>query len=174
MTPMKIRIVRGMSRRLREILRAGSRVRPDGTAARPVTRPGTAAVEFALVSVPMLMLLFGFVATNAVFLTLTSMQNNVQNATVMMATGQITSFQSKAVTCGSGLTATQAEYYACQNLPSWATFTVTATESCTAPATVTVKLTVNASAAGLVDTYGFYTGKTLQAQATNMKQGTCP
>jgi hypothetical protein len=33
---------------------------------------------------------------------------------------------------------------------------------------------VNASTAGLADTYSFYSGKTLLAQATMMKQGTCP
>jgi Flp pilus assembly protein TadG len=137
-------------------------------------RRGVAALEFALVSVPLTMMIFGFIATNAIFYTWSTMQNSVQNAALLMATGQITSFQSSATTCAVTLGTTQAEYYACQNLPSWATFTVTASESCTAPATVTVRLSVNASTAGLADTYSFYSGKTLLAQATMMKQGTCP
>jgi Flp pilus assembly protein TadG len=135
---------------------------------------GTAGLEFALVSVPLLTLLFGFIATNAIFLSLSMMQNNVQNAALMMATGQVTNFQSSAVGCGGSLTTTQAEYYACQGLPGWASFTATATENCTAPPSVTVRLSVSASSAGLADTYGIFSGKTLVAQATNLKQGTCP
>jgi Flp pilus assembly protein TadG len=137
-------------------------------------RRGVAALEFALVSVPLTMMIFGFIATNAIFYTWSTMQNAVQNAALLMATGQITSFQSSATSCTGTLATTQAEYYACQNLPGWAAFTVTASESCTAPATVTVRLSVNASTAGLADTYSFYSGKTLLAQAMMMKQGTCP
>ena len=137
-------------------------------------RRAVAALEFALVSAPLLILLFGFIATNAIFYTWSTMQNSVQNAALLMATGQITSFQSKAVTCSSSLTSTQVEYYACQGLPGWATFTATATESCTAPPTVAVQLSVNASSAGLADIFSFYATKTLLAQATLMKQGTCP
>jgi len=137
-------------------------------------RRGAAALEFALASVPLMMIIFGFFATNAIFLTLATMQNNVQYAVGLMATGQITSFQSAAVSCAGTYTTSQAEYYACKNLPSWATFTVTATESCTSPASVTVKLTVGATSAAIADIFSFYSGKTLQALATNMKQGTCP
>ncbi len=137
-------------------------------------RSGVAALEFALISVPLMIILFGFIATNAVFLTLSTMQNNVQYAGMLMATGQITSFQSIAVSCGGALTTSQVEYYACQRLPSWAVFTATATESCTVPATVSVKLTVSATSAGIADVFSFYAGKTLQAIATNMKQGSCP
>lgn len=119
-------------------------------------------------------LVFGFIATNALFYAWTAMQNGVQNAAVMMATGQLTSFASKAVTCSTSLGTTQVEYYACLGLPSWATFTATATENCTAPATVVVELSVNASSAALADVFSIFSGKTLSAQATMMKQGSCP
>jgi Flp pilus assembly protein TadG len=135
-------------------------------------RRGAAAVEMALVSIPFMIMLFGFVATNSIFLSLSGMQANSFNAAMMMSTGQITSFQGKAVTCSTSYGSTTAEYYACQGLPSWATFTVTASESCTSPATVTVNLSSSNSA--LADTYGFFTGKSISAQSVLMKQGTCP
>lgn len=147
---------------------------PRSWAGLRVCRSGAAALEFALISVPLMIILFGFIATNAIFLTLSTMQNNVQYAGILMATGQITSFQSIAVSCGGALTTSQVEYYACQRLPGWAVFTATATQNCTVPATVTVKLTVNATNAAIADVFSFYAGKTLQAVSTNMKQGSCP
>jgi Flp pilus assembly protein TadG len=137
-------------------------------------RRGVAALEFALVSAPLMIMLFGFVAMNSVFLSLASMQGNVLNASMVMATGQITSFQGRAVTCSGSLSTTSAEYYACQGLPSWVTFTATASENCTSPATVTVTLSADASSAALADVYGFLSGKTLSTQSVLMKQGTCP
>lgn len=137
-------------------------------------RRGTAALEFVLASGPTLLLLFGFIAINAVFFTWSTMLNSAQNAAMVMATGQITSFQSRATTCSTALTSTQVEYYACQGLPTWAAFTVTATESCTSPASVTVRVTADASAAALADVFSIFAGKTLTVQSNMMKQGTCP
>jgi Flp pilus assembly protein TadG len=137
-------------------------------------RRGVAALEFALLSAPFLIMVFGFIAVNCAFLALSQMQTSSLNAANLMATGQITSFQSTATTCTNSLTNTSAEYYACQNLPSWASFSVTATENCTSPASVTVLITVNGGSAALADTYGFFSGKTLSATQTLMKQGTCP
>jgi Flp pilus assembly protein TadG len=137
-------------------------------------RRGTAALEFVLASGPTLLLLFGFIAVNAVFYTWSTMLASAQNAAMLMATGQITSFQSKATTCTGSLTSSQAEYYACQGLPTWASFSVTASENCTAPASVTVQVSANASAAALADVYAIFAGKTLQVQSSMMKQGTCP
>jgi Flp pilus assembly protein TadG len=136
-------------------------------------RRATAALEFVLVSGPLLLMLFGFIATNTMFYTWSVMQNNVQYAALMLATGQVTSFSSSGVTCGSSLGTTQVEYYACSGLPGWATFTATATETCSVP-NVSVTLSVNASAAGLANIYSLFSGKTLSAQSTTMKQGNCP
>ena len=157
-------------------------VRAVRTPSRPGNRPwreiggcrrATAAVEFVLVSGPLLLMLFGFIATNAVFYTWAIMQNNAQYASLMLATGQVTSFSSSAVTCSGSLGSTQVEYYACSGLPSWATFTATVTETCSVP-NVSVTLSTNASTAGLADIYSIFAGKTLTAQATTMKQGNCP
>jgi Flp pilus assembly protein TadG len=134
---------------------------------------GVAALEFALASGPLMLLLFGFVATNALFYTWSMMQNNAQYAAMMIATGQVTSFSSTGVTCSSSLTNTQVEYYACAGLPTWATFTARVTETCSVP-NVSVTLTTNASSAGLADVYAIFSGKTLTTQVTAMKQGNCP
>ncbi len=136
-------------------------------------RRAAAAVEFALVSGPFLLMLFGFIAANAVFYCWSVMQNNVQYAAMMMATGQVTSWSTSGVSCGSTLTSTQVEYYACAGLPSWTTYTARATESCSVP-NVSVTLTTNASSAGLADVNSFFSGVTLTAAATAMKQGNCP
>jgi Flp pilus assembly protein TadG len=136
-------------------------------------RKAAAAVEFALVSGPFLLMLFGFVAANSLFYTWSVMQNNVQYAAMMMATGQVTSWSTSGVSCGSTLTTTQVEYYACTGLPPWTTFTAKAAESCGVP-NVSVTLTTNASTAGLADIYSLFSGITLTAAATAMKQGSCP
>src|SRR5258708_3094396 len=122
----------------------GRRIEPRAWRNFAGCRRGAAAVEFALVSGPFLLLLFGFVATNALFYTWSVMQNNVQYAAMMMATGQVTSWSTSGVSCGSSLTSTQVEYYACTGLPAWTTFTAKATEACGVP-NVAVTLTTNAS-----------------------------
>src|SRR4051812_47572367 len=137
------------------------------------SRGAMAALEFALVSAPLLLLLFGFIATNAMFYTWTMMQNNAQYAALMLATGQVTGFSTTGVSCSSSPAATQAEYYACSGLPSWASFTATSAQTCSVPS-VSVTLSVNASNASQADVYSLFTGKTLTAQATTMKQGNCP
>jgi Flp pilus assembly protein TadG len=136
-------------------------------------RKAAAAVEFALVSGPFLLLLFGFVATNSLFYTWSVMQNNVQYAAMMMASGQVTNWTSAGVSCGSSPASTQVEYYACSGLPPWTTFNAKATETCSVP-NVSVTLTTNASTAGLADIYSLFSGVTLTASATAMKQGSCP
>jgi Flp pilus assembly protein TadG len=137
-------------------------------------RRGVAALEFALATTPFLMMVFGFISANLIFITWSNMQNAAYNAAFLMATGQVTSFQSRSVTCTSSLSTASAEYYACQNLPSWASFTATATESCTAPATVTVQVSTSAAAMAGTDIYSFFAGRTVMSNATMIKQGTCP
>jgi Flp pilus assembly protein TadG len=140
------------------------------------SRRGVAALEFALAATPFLMMVFGFISANMIFISWSNMQNSAYNAAFLMATGQITSFQSRAVTCSGSLSSTSAEYYACQNLPTWATFTANASESCSTsvPSTVTVQVSSSASPTGGTDIYSFFTGKNVVANATMIKQGTCP
>jgi Flp pilus assembly protein TadG len=147
------------------------------------SRRASVAVEFVLASVPLLMLVFGFIATCAVFTTLSSMQSNAQYAARMMSTGQITQFYpgttitaantTATTSCGSSLRNTQVEYYACTGLPSWTTYTVTSTENCAVPS-VTVSVSSSASTAAMADIEQFFTGKTITAQAVVMKEGSCP
>ena len=141
-----------------------------------------AAVEFALVLTPLLMLLFGFIATASIFFTLSTMQNNAQYAALMMATGQIKNLSTGPITssnytattaCSGSLTSAQVEYYACKGLPSWVPATVTATEDCASPA-VSVNLSASGSAAALVDIFRFFSSRTLTASAALMKEGQCP
>ena len=145
-------------------------------------RRGAAALEFALVSIPLITLLFSFIATSCIFYTMAAMQATAQYSARMVSTGQIKNFSNGAITtqnttatttCSGSLTTAQAEYYACAGLPSWATFTVTATENCAVPS-VTVGISVNAQTAAMADIFGYFTGKTLLAQAVIMKEGQCP
>jgi Flp pilus assembly protein TadG len=143
---------------------------------------GIAAVEFAIVATPLMLITFGFIATSAVFYTWSAMQSGAQYAALLVATGQIKSLSTGAIsasnttattTCGSSLTSTEAEYYACTGLPSWVTFTVTTTENCTTPS-VTVSLSASATAAAIADVFSIFSGKTLVSNAVVMKQGQCP
>lgn len=146
------------------------------------SRRGTVAVEFAVASVPLMLIVFGFIAASAVFNTWTSMQGNVQYAARMMSTGQITANNTGAlsstnttatVACSSSLKTTQVEYYACTGLPTWTTFSVTTTENCAAPS-VTVSLSSSATSAAIADIENIFSGQTLVAQSVMMKEGTCP
>jgi Flp pilus assembly protein TadG len=145
-------------------------------------RRASVAVEFVLASVPLMILVFGFIATSSVYTTLSSMQSNAQYAARMMSTGQITQIATGAlsttntsatISCSGSLRNTQVEYYACAGLPSWTTFTVTSTENCTTPS-VTVSLSASGSTAAIADVEKIFTGKTLTAQTVLMKEGSCP
>lgn len=149
---------------------------------RRIDRRGSAAVEFAVIAAPLMTILFGFIATNVLFFTWAAMQDSAQLAARMVSTGQVKNFANGAittsnttstVTCSGTLTSAQAEYYACQGLPAWASFSVTATENCSVPS-VTVSISVDAKAAAMADIYSIFTGKTLVAQSVVMKEGLCP
>lgn len=143
---------------------------------------GSVAVEFALASVPLMLMVFGFIATAAVFNTWSTMQSNTQYAARLMSTGQITSNNSGAITtannsvttpCSSSMKSTQVEYYACTGLPTWTTFTVTTTETCATPS-VTVSLSTSATKAAIADIEKIFSGNTIVATTIMMKEGTCP
>jgi len=145
-------------------------------------RRGAAALEFALVVGPLMTVMFGFMATNVLFFTWAAMQDSAQFAARMVATGQVKNFANGAITlanttstvvCSGTLNTTMAEYYACQGLPTWATFTVTASEDCAVPS-VSVSISVSATSAALADIYAIFAGKTIVAQSVLMKEGVCP
>jgi Flp pilus assembly protein TadG len=144
---------------------------------------GVVAVEFVLASVPLLMLCFGFIATSSVYNTWGNMQTNTQYAARMMSTGQIANNTngaftaantSSSISCASSkVTSTTVEYYACNGLPTWATYTVTTSENCVIPS-VTVSLSASAAAAAIADIENFFAGKTISSQTVFMKEGSCP
>jgi Flp pilus assembly protein TadG len=163
-------------------VRLTRRVRPHLSNNLAACRRGAVAVEFAVASVPLMLMVFGFIATAAVFNTWSSMQSNTQYAARLMSTSQImanyngtitTANNSSSVTCSSSLTATQVEYYACLKLPTWTTFTVTTAENCATPS-VTVTLSTGATTAAIADIEQIFSGKTIVAQTTMMKEGNCP
>jgi len=141
-----------------------------------------AAVEFALVAPVLVLLLCGTIASSAAFLTWGMMQGSTSYGARIMATGTVknnhngaisTTNTTATITCSSSLTSTSVEYYACSNLPSWATFSVTTTENCAVPS-VTVSLSTTASSAAIADVMRLFSGKTLTSTSVVMKEGTCP
>jgi Flp pilus assembly protein TadG len=154
-------------------------------------RRGVAAVEFALAVTPLLLIVFGFIAINLMFYTLSVMQNSANYASMSVATNQITkndngtissaNASSTGVACATATDASKIEYYACKGLPTWAAFTVTTNLNCAStPPTVTISLSVDATAAGVVDlsamfgsTMSMFSGKQLTATSVAMKQGSC-
>jgi Flp pilus assembly protein TadG len=160
-----------------------SRARPGQRNNFAGCRRGSVAVEFAVASVPLMLMVFGFIATAAVFNTWSSMQSNTQYAARLMSTSQImannsgtittTNTSSSGVACSSSLRTTQVEYYACLGLPTWTTFTVSTSETCATPS-VTVTLSTGASTAAIADVEQIFSGKNIVAQTTMMKEGNCP
>ena len=149
----------------------------------PGCRRGVAMVEFALVSIPLLTLVFGVISVNSIFYTMSVMQGNALYAAQLVAIGQVTSnnngtitssnTSSTAVACSPVPATTKAEYYACNGLPGWATYTVSTTENCATPS-VTVAITVSASAAALADVMRFFSSTNVTTTGVAMKQGSCP
>ena len=146
------------------------------------SRRGSVALEFAMVMPPFLLMCFGFIGVNAAMMTRSTAQNTAQLAARMMATGQVKNFASGAISgatasattaCSATLASTTVEHYACQGLPNWATFTVTASQNCTVPSvTVTIQATgFNSTSTG--DRLGVLLGRTVSATAVMMKEGTC-
>ena len=146
-------------------------------------RDGLAALEFALLVPPMLLLIFGFVSAGCLVFTWSTMQNSAQYAAQLVSTGQVTALSSGAITttnntattaCSSSLTSSDAEYYVCNSLPGAGSgFTVTTTENCSVPS-VTVNVSANGSTAALADLLKLFSGLTITAQSVVMKSGACP
>ncbi len=145
-------------------------------------RKGLASLEFVLVAMPLLMVVFGFVSLCAVFFTMSAMQISAQFTGRLISTGQIKNLANGPISytnttsttsCGTTLSSSQAEYYACAGLPTWASFSVTTTEDCAVPS-VTVTISTNGSAAAIADVMHVFTGKTISATAVVMKEGLCP
>ncbi len=130
----------------------------------------------------MMLIIFSAIATCLALHTMSAMQGAAQYGALMVATGQAKNLTSGPISttnttattkCSGTISSSDAEYYACQGLPSWATFTVTTTENCATPS-VTVSLSVKASQAALTDIFAIFGTSNLTSSAVVMKEGTCP
>jgi len=145
-------------------------------------RSGVASIEFALIGPTLMILLFGLIAIGTLMYTWTAMQSTAQYAALLVSTGQVKSLSNGAITtvnntattaCSGSLTSTEAEYYACNGLPGWGSYSVTTTEDCSVPS-VTVSVSANAATVAIGDILSLFTGRTLSAQSVVMKEGLCP
>jgi Flp pilus assembly protein TadG len=145
-------------------------------------RRAVASLEFILVAMPLMMAMLGFISLSAVFFSMSAMQISAQFAARLVSTGQVRNIssgpitatnESATTTCGGTMDSSEAEYYACAGLPTWASFSVTTREDCTIPS-VSVTISTNGSAAAIADLMHIFTGKTISTTAVVMKEGLCP
>lgn len=140
-----------------------------------VSSRGAAASEFALVLPVFVLCLFSIVAFGSTLFIENNMVNAAREAVREMAVTEAP-FAPGAVTCDSPQAAVvgSAEYVACTYLTFWGTaFTVDASDACPAEDRATVRITVDASQAALMDIFGFFNGRTLAAEVTMRKEDPC-
>lgn len=139
------------------------------------SRSGAAASEFVLVLPVFILCLFSIVA----FATALFMENNMVNAAreaVREMAVTEAPFSPGTVSCDSDEAAIEdsAEYIACAYLVFWGTdFLVDASDECPAEDKATVRISVDASQAALMDIFGFFEDKMLSAEVTMRKEDTC-
>jgi len=165
---------------MRKLQLQGGRRRAAGRRARGAilfasSRSGAAASEFVLVLPVFILCLFSIVA----FATALFMENNMVNAAreaVREMAVTEAPFSPGTVSCDSDEAAIEdsAEYIACAYLIFWGTdFLVDASDECPAEDKATVRISVDASQAALMDIFGFFEGKTLSAEVTMRKEDAC-
>ena len=165
---------------MRKLQLQGGRRRAAGRRARGAilfasSRRGACATEFVLVLPVFILCLFSIVA----FATALFMENNMVNAAreaVREMAVTEAPFSPGTVSCDSDEAAIEdsAEYIACAYLIFWGTdFLVDASDECPAEDKATVRISVDASQAALMDIFGFFEGKTLSAEVTMRKEDAC-
>ena len=136
---------------------------------------GAAAAEFVLVLPVFILCLFSIVAFASTLFIENNMVNAAREAVRQMAVTEAP-FSPGAVRCDSQEAAIvgSAEYVACTYLTFWGTlFLVDAGDGCPAEDRATVRITVDASEAALMDIFGFFNDKTLAAEVTMRKEDPC-
>lgn len=137
---------------------------------------GAAAAEFALIFPVFMLSLFGITAFASTLFLENNMVNAARESVRQMAVleapfsgGQVQCDAPQAQVVGS------AEYIACTYLTFWgADFTVEAGDTCALGGDkATVRITLDASEAALMDIFGFFNGKTLTAEVTMRKEDPC-
>ncbi len=154
--------------------RAASR-RARGVILFASSRSGAAATEFVLVLPVFILCLFSIIAFATVLFMENNMINAAREAVREMAVTEAP-FSPGTVRCDSEEAAIldSAEYVACTYLTFWGTdFLVDASDECPADDKATVRITVDASQAALMDIFGFFQGKTLTAEVTMRKEDVC-
>jgi len=139
------------------------------------SRGGAAASEFALVLPVFILCLFSIVTFASTLFIENNMVNAAREAVREMAVTEAP-FSPGAVRCDSQEAAIvgSAEYVACTYLTFWGTeFLIDASDDCPAEDRATVRITVDASQAALLDIFGFFDGKTLAAEVTMRKEDPC-
>ena len=140
-----------------------------------VSHGGAAASEFALVLPVFILCLFSIVSFASALFMENNMVNAAREAVREMAVTEAP-FSPGSVTCDSEEAAIvgSAEYIACTYLTFWGTdFTINASDECPVEEQATVRITVDASQAALMDIFGFFQDKTLSAQVSMRKEDAC-
>ena len=138
-------------------------------------RGGAAASEFALVLPVFILCLFSIVSFASALFMENNMVNAAREAVREMAVTEAP-FSPGSVTCDSEEAAIvgSAEYIACTYLTFWGNdFTVDASDDCPLEEQATVRITLDASQAALMDIFGFFRDKTLSAEVSMRKEDPC-
>jgi hypothetical protein len=126
---------------------------------------GATAMEFTMVIMPMIILIFGIVQFGGILYLKNDMQNAARDAGRRMAVGYMC-FDGSPVQCG-GQIPNYVEDFACSYLSDWApTFEVTVSETDSVDGTdMEVTIRTDMGAAAIVDLFGIFQGRTLSANA---------
>ncbi len=149
--------------------------RPKGAIPFAASESGAAASEFVLVLPVFILCLFSIIAFATALFIENNMINAAREAVREMAVTEAP-FSPGAVRCDSleAAIVDSAEYIACAYLTFWGTdFLVDASDGCPAEDRATVRISVDASQAALLDIFGFFEGKTLTAEVTMRKEDAC-
>ena len=136
---------------------------------------GAAAAEFAIVLPALVLCLFGIISFSSTLFIQNNMVNAAREAVRQMAVLEAPHV-SGAVSCAAPEAAVvgSAEYVACNYLTFWGTdFIVDADTDCPLDEKATVRISVDASQASLMDIYGFFSGKSLTAEVSMRKEDAC-
>ena len=137
---------------------------------------GAAAAEFALVFPVFMLCLFGITAFASTLFLENNMVNAARESVRQMAVLEAP-FSGSPVQCDApeAQVAGTAEHIACAYLTFWGTdFTVQAGDTCSLGGDkATVRITLDASEAAVMDIFGFFNGKTLTAEVTMRKEDPC-
>ncbi len=140
-----------------------------------LSHSGAVAVEFAIVLAPLMLILFTIISFASTLFLQNNMVNAAREAVRQMAVVEAP-FTSGAVQCNAleAQSVGSAEYIACAYLTFWGTdFFVNAGDSCPGDDKATVRITLAASQAALMDIFGFFDGKVLTAEVSMRKEDAC-